>query len=173
MALKADLTTLEGLLVAIDYASEHGSPEGDPKDLGSYDGTFCGSPDCRGVRRMRLLDVYNGDSLRPRNRDAATARRARYLELREDALWPSELSLATSGIALLEAVYLQCDRRLDLVLHCGTEDRVIILGAAAANVPGTPDGVAHYLDQAERARSQGAYSAAAVMFSRGSRTAPS
>lgn len=164
-----DLTTADGLLAAIDaYAGRlprAASADEPGPDLGSYDGTFCASSKCRAVRRMKLQAVYNVASLMPDEREKAADRRARRVaEFGEQFSRFTVLWFATHGLALLRAVCLQCRGQLDLVLYSSYEDQVLALGAGGIATHGTPEGVAYYLEQAERSRSQGAYSAAAVMY---------
>lgn len=164
-----DLTTPEGLLAAIDaYAGRlprAASGDEPGEDLGSYDGTFCASSRCRAVRRMELQAVYNVASLMPDEREKAAGRRARRVaEFGEQFGKFTVLWFATHGLALLRAVCLQCRGQLDLVLYSSYQDQVLALGAGGIATSSTPEGVAYYLEQAERSRSQGAYSAAAVMY---------
>lgn len=164
-----DLTTPKGVLAAIDaYAGRlprAASGDEPGENLGSYDGTFCASSKCRAVRRMELRAVYNVASLMPDEREKAAERRAKWTaELGEHFGKFTVLWFATKGLALLRAVCLQCRGQLDLVVYSNQQDQVLALGAGGIATPGTPEGVAYYLEQAERSRSQGAYSAAAVMY---------
>jgi len=61
---------------------------------------------------------------------------------------------------------LQCTYQLALVVDAGPPTEVIVLGARARGISTahTPDAVSFYLDQAYRARTRGAYTAAMAMY---------
>jgi hypothetical protein len=154
-----DLTTVAGLEAAI---WEH-EPESD-KALGVFDGTFC--PVCRQQRRMQLHSMYWGHRWAPQrgfrvplaHGEPSTAERfAADRPPENDNLLP----------AMYVAVCVQCDHVYVLVVHTGPDG--IELAALPASygglaTPNTHPAVAYYLDQANRARSLAAFSAAAAMY---------
>lgn len=62
---------------------------------------------------------------------------------------------------------MQCEAALTAVIYLGTSGPALLVlpqEAGGIRTPHTPAGISYYLDQAQRARSVGAYSAAAAMY---------
>lgn len=71
----------------------------------------------------------------------------------------------TPGLSM--ATCIQCELRHDVVVHTGPDGPEIAIFSperGGFSTPNTPDGVKHYLDQAHRAESVGATSAAVTMY---------
>lgn len=149
-----DLTTVAGLEAAV---YEH---EPDTKhEVGVYDGTYC--PRCGGPRRMTLLALRWVDRWAPQQgpprRDPDGT--IQYAADRPPRKYPAP--------AMYAAVCVQCDHVYVLVVHMGPDG--VELAALPSSygglaTPNTHPAVAYYLDQASRARSLGALSAAAAMY---------
>jgi hypothetical protein len=174
-----DLTTLDGLLGAV-AAYDHellrkqpavlegssarpgagidpGPRSGD--ELGEFTGTYCAR--CGGSRRMRL--VAHDDRcahVNPRRLEQ-TRRTLEELNAKHD---PLAFAIGVPP-PVFTAACLQCQCRMSLVVDAGPPSQVIVFGARARGLATvhTPDGVAFYLDQAYRARTRGAHTAATAM----------
>lgn len=149
-----DLTTIEGLAGAI-YVHAQGA-----EDLGTVKGTFC--PRCGASRRMRLISLYWEDRWAPqqgqlyRGPDITSPQRGTDFPANDN---PSP--------AMYAAVCVQCDHIYLLVVHSGPDGlEIAALPSSYGGLatPNTKPEVAYYLDQAHRARSVGALSAAAAMY---------
>lgn len=162
MAQEFDLTTLPGLLGAVE-ASGVEKPD-ECESLGDFTGTYCTV--CAGFRRMRLEPKYSAAVLTPSN---------------VNATWPDDLIeglkrpitfspfvMAISGTPpLLRAVCLQCTYAITLLVALiDRQPQVIALhgGGGGLATEHTPKGVAYYVNQAYRAQSIGANSAAVTMY---------
>lgn len=154
-----DLTTIAGLEAAV---WEH-EPDSD-KEIGVFNGTFC--PVCGQNGRMRLHSLYwahrwapqRGFRVPPKPGDHTTADRFAVDR-------PPEKDDPRPAMYL--ALCVQCDHIYVLVIHTGPDG--IELAALPASygglaTPNTHPAVAYYLDQANRARSLAAFSAAAAMY---------
>jgi hypothetical protein len=145
----ADLATLEGLSVALDPKIRH---ELTSDDLGSWDGTFCSG--CGERRRMQLVRLHRGDSWEPTpQRSPEGEPLPPICEMREPSLFG--------------AICLQCESVLTLLVYRGPDGPAVVAlpdtyGGLAT--PNTPDGVAYYLDQAQRSQAVGALSGAVAMY---------
>jgi hypothetical protein len=143
-----DLATLEGLTQVL--ADKH--TEGDGQ-IGEFDGTYC--PSCGNIRRMRLVALFWKE------------RWAKGVIATFHGPSVSETAIKRPLPSLFIALCLQCESRLSLVVYPGPEGvRLVALPEAygGLSTSNTPDGVKYYLDQAERANSVGALSAAIVMY---------
>jgi Domain of unknown function (DUF4145) len=110
------------------------------------DGLFC--VHCGGRRRMQIQRLYWGESHSPVVRDVTT-----------DPVF--------EGPALFEMTCVQCLLTHTAVVHKGAdgfEMAVFCADRGGFTTPHTPPEVAYYLDQAHRAESVGALSAAAGMY---------
>jgi hypothetical protein len=116
---------------------------------------YCGR--CGGPRRVRINVFYswvrqgNGSLTPPQGDEEADRRRA------IEELVPT----------LLLASCLQCGSRFSFVVHLSpTGPAVVVLPQhyGGLSTPHTPPEVAYYLDQAQRAQSVGAFSAAVAMY---------
>jgi Domain of unknown function (DUF4145) len=170
-----DLTTTDGLLGAVAHWDEqqvrehnrlmngeapvHGPMAG--ADLGAFRGTYCGR--CADLRRMQLVAADDRcQNLNPR-----------YLHLRSrllDELDQPQLDKLAFSVGMpppaFTATCLECQTRVSLIVDGGPPVEVIVLGTRAPGMATahTPDGVRYFLDQAYRARTRGAYTAAMVMY---------
>ena len=121
--------------------------------IGEWDGTYCSK--CGDTRRMRLIVLHWVD---------------RWAEGAIPALPYSNVSQPASKEltpSLFDAVCVQCKSQLTLVVYPGPEGAQLVAlpeTYGGLSTPNAPDGVKYYLDQAERARSTGALSAAVVMY---------
>jgi hypothetical protein len=154
---KCDLTTVAGLADAVwETKPESG------KKLGVFDGTFC--PVCGQRRRMSLQALHWAERWAPqRGKPVPSA------DGTDPSRYGSDLQPRKNGlfIAMYLALCVQCDHVYVLVVHPGPDK--IELAALPASygglaTPNTHPAVAYYLDQANRARSLGAFSAAAAMY---------
>jgi hypothetical protein len=143
----ADLATLEGLTQVL--ADKHTARDG---QMGDWDGTYCHR--CGDFRRMNLVALF-------------------WQERWAKGVIPtvhgpmSESATERPVPSLFVATCLQCESRLSLVVYQGPEGaRLVALPETygGLSTPNTPDGIKYYLDQAERANSVGALSAAIVMY---------
>lgn len=161
-----DVTTLGGLEAAV-YRHELGERHG----FAIVTGTHC--PPCGGIRRMELSALYWQDLWAPHMPDgvsfdggARTGATGRTVDLprHEDREYPPK---DNPEPAIYAAVCLQCDHLYLLAVHKGPDG--LELAALPSSygglaTPRTHQAVAYYLDQAHRARSVGALSAAASMY---------
>lgn len=171
-----DLTTTDGLLAAVSHWDEQQvreyrrvtstgyAPIARPvsgTDLGAHRGTYCGR--CADLRRMQLVAADSRcESLNPRY----LQQRAKLLdELAQPQLDKLAFSLGTPP-PVFTATCLECQTRLSLIVDAGPPVEVIVLGSRAPGLATahTPEGVRYFLDQAYRARTRGAYTAAMVMY---------
>jgi hypothetical protein len=175
-----DLTTLDGLLGAVAAYDEKllrkqapptgGSGSSPPSaetegprsgdDLGEFTGTYCTR--CSGPRRMRL--VAHDDrcrNLNPRNLKR-TRQMLEEMNANRDSL-PFAIGIPPP---VFTATCLQCQRQMSLIVDSGPPTEIVVLGSRAAGLSTahTPDGIAFYLEQAYRARTAGAYTAATAMY---------
>jgi hypothetical protein len=174
-----DLTTLDGLLGAVAAydqellrkqpatlesgsarqaaGADSGPRSGD--ELGEFTGTYCAH--CGGSRRMRL--VAHDDRCAHLNPRRLKQKRRTLAEI---GIKHDLLAFAI-GVPppVFSAACLQCQRRMSLIVDAGPPSEVIVVGARARGLATahTPDGVAFYLDQAYRARTSGAHTAATAM----------
>ena len=143
-----DLATLDGLTQVL--ANKHTNGDG---QMGVWDGTYC--PSCGDIRRMNLVALFWSE--RWAKGTIATFNGPAVTQPASKRPVPS----------LFVATCLQCESRLSLVVYPGPEGvRLVALPEAygGLSTPNTPEGVKYYLDQAERANSVGALSAAIVMY---------
>ncbi len=143
-----DLATLEGLTQVT--ADKHTNGDG---QMGEWDGTYC--PRCGDTRRMSLVALYWNE--RWAKGVIGTVRGQPVTQSASKRPVPS----------LFVATCLQCGSWLSLVVYPGPDGvRLVALPETygGLSTPNTPDGVKYYLDQAERANSVGALSAAIVMY---------
>jgi Domain of unknown function (DUF4145) len=174
-----DLTTMDGLFTAIAtfdevYLRRQGAsietvggavsqPAKGPSSgdvVGEFTGTFCGR--CGDSRRMRLVaDDDRCQRLNPRHIEGTR----RTLEQLESDTDPVAFALAGPP-PLFGATCLQCQTRLSLVVDAGPPAEVVVLGSRGSGLATqhTPAAVAYYLDQAYRARTRGAFTAATTMY---------
>lgn len=142
----ADMTTLEGLAAGINECRlVHQKMLG-----GTPDGTWC--PDCSGVRRMSVQALHWQTSLG----DVQIRMSSRTVRFDPDDL-PS--------VFLLKCV--QCRMAIIVVAYVGpTGPTTVALPESLGGLgtPATPEPVGYYLDQAARAQSIGALSAAVTMY---------
>jgi hypothetical protein len=142
-----DLATLGGLTQVL--ANKHTNGE----EFGDWDGTYC--PRCGDFRRMSLVALFWQE------------RWAKGVIQTFHSGPINEPASKRPVPSLFVAVCLQCESRLSLVVYQGPEGtRLVALPETygGLSTPNTPDGVKYYLDQAERANSVGALSAAIVMY---------
>lgn len=167
-----DLTTVEGLLAAVAGYDEsllrrHGpvseskfpvGPESDT-EVGRFTGTFCTR--CGDFRRMVLVAHERCDRLNPR----AIERKRSTLKAMNQARDPVAFALAGPP-PVFSATCLQCETRVPLVVDAGPPVSVVVLGGSTPGLAtaNTPPGVAFYLEQAYRARTRGAFTAAVAMY---------
>jgi hypothetical protein len=172
-----DLVNLDRLLGAVaayeekrsrDLPAVLGSSSGPPEppplrageEVGEFTGTYCTY--CGGSRRMRLVarDDRCG-RLNPRHIER-TARTLAQADIDRD---PLVFAIATPP-PVFTAMCLQCRREMSLIVDAGPPSEVIVLGARASGLstPHAPQAVAFFLEQAYRARTGGAYTAATVMY---------
>jgi len=145
-----DLATLDGLTRAVERANRTRA------SVGEWDGTYCSA--CGDTRRMALLALHWKDRWADGSATLETANKVHTV---------NETRLENPGPSLFVAICLQCRSPLTLVVYPGPEGvRLVALPASygGLSTPNTPDGVKYYLDQAERANSVGALSAAIVMY---------
>lgn len=124
--------------------------------IGTFNGTFCAH--CGGTRRMQLICLFWDDRWAegsPREIDSRTGQTH------------TPPAVEDPSPALFVAVCLQCQSRLTLVAHRGPQAMELVAlpdtyGGLAT--PSTPEGVAYYLDQAQRSFAVGALSAAVAMY---------
>jgi hypothetical protein len=137
-----DLTTLEGLVRAMDLADEPGY-RGREAGTAEFRGTYCAS--CGASRRM-LLTSLGG----------------RTLQLLESGeIVPQSLP------ALYFATCRECRSGITVLVANGPEGPELIAiprARGGLSTPNTPEPVSYYLDQAQRAQNVGAFSAAAAMY---------
>lgn len=176
MAPEYDLTTLHGLLAAVaayeeeqegrapvTLASGSARPAARPGagDLvGEFSGTYCTR--CGGSRRMRL---HARDDRCAQVAPSQLERTRKTLE----ELAPGRDPLAFSiGVVppVFSAECLQCRNTISLIVAAGPPAEVIVIGGRSAGLgtPHAPAAVAFYLEQAYRARTAGAYTAATAMY---------
>lgn len=183
-----DLTSLDGLLAVIakheaawekkqPATLESGAtghtvsatpPAWDAGELGEFDGTFCTK--CGDFRRMRLTAA----DTRARGLGPRSLRWSRRVidELAVDRDFQVDIDAATLADSIgtpppvFTAQCLQCRTTMSLVVDAGPPTEVVVLGAGAQGVatPNAPEIVRFYLDQAYRARSHGAATAAIAMY---------
>lgn len=152
-----DVTTLNGLKAAVYLES----PEA-KHNFAIVDGTYC--PQCGDDRRMVLSALLWTNRWTPQK----VRRPDMGAFIEGQASLPDELSAdAEPDPAVYSAVCLQCEHVYLLVVHGGPDG--LELAALPSSygglaTPKTPEAVAYYLDQANRARSIGALSAAAAMY---------
>lgn len=160
-----DITTIPGLEAAI-YRHE----PGEKHNFIVVAGTHC--PGCGGTRRMALSALFWQNRWAPYKPIRFQApMRSGTLGLEVDAPEPG-VAREYSAVddpdpAIYAAICLQCDHVYLLVVHSGPDG--VELAALPSSygglaTPKTPKAVAYYLDQASRARSVGALSAAAAMY---------
>lgn len=158
-----DVTTLAGLEAAV-----YREKPGDHHNFAIVTGTHC--PTCGDTRRMVLSALYWRDLWAPHRprRFQAPMRTGMGapVEQSPEALTDQQ-PVAKPAPALYSAVCLQCDHAYLLVVHTGPDGaQIAALPSSYGGLatPRTPKAVAYYLDQANRARSVGALSAAAAMY---------
>jgi hypothetical protein len=163
-----DLTTLAGLEAAI----LHHEP-GERHNFTTLVGTHC--PQCGGDRRMNLSALYWQDLWAPHKpagssfdggvmRTGATALEVSAPRSAHKDEYPA---VDDPGPAVYAAVCVQCDHMYVLVVHRGPDGMELAALPSSYGglaTPKTHPAVAYYLDQAHRARSVGALSAAASMY---------
>jgi hypothetical protein len=158
-----DVTTLSGLEAAI-YRYE-------PREHHNFaivTGTHC--PTCGGTRRMALSALYWQNLWAPHRprRFQAPIRTGMGELVEESPETPEDFPPADEPEpAIYSAVCLQCDHIYLIVVHPGpngVEIAALPSSYGGLATPRTPKAVAYYLDQANRARSVGALSAAAAMY---------
>src|ERR1044072_9161480 len=158
-----DVTTLAGLEAA-DYRHK----PGDHHNFAIVTGTHC--PACGDTRRMVLSALYWQDLWAPHRprRFQAPMRTGTGVPVEQSPEAPTDHPPANEPKpALYSAVCLQCDHAYLLVVHTGPDGvQIAALPSSYGGLatPRTPKAVAYYLDQASRARSVGALSAAAAMY---------
>jgi hypothetical protein len=149
MMADADLGTIEGLTTAVERGSQF---DRRAKELGPWDGTFCSR--CGERRRMVLQRLHAGDDWTPTPRRGEHGR-------------PLRSTFDLHEPSLFAALCLQCDGVLTLVVYCGPDGAALVALPSSYGglaTPNTPDGVAYYLDQAQRAQAVGALSGAVAMY---------
>lgn len=117
------------------------------ESLGAWDGTYCSH--CGDIRRTSLIIHWYGVRWHKRSGD--------------DELWLDPPPAAS----LLSALCLQCQHQTDLIVHRGPNGWELVAlpqTYGGLSTPDTPEGVAYYLDQAQRAQAVGARSAAIAMY---------
>lgn len=169
-----DLTTLDGLLTAVARFHEKQFREcktADQKrsarlrpdrdcEVGSFTGTHCTR--CGESRRMTLVARDERcRNLNPLNIEQTTTR-FKEMEVDRD---PVAFTIG-SPPPIFTATCAPCRNGVSLIVDCGPPPTVIVLGYGASGLATahTPPAVAYYLDQAFRARSRGAFTAAVVMY---------
>ncbi len=146
-----DLATLDGLSEAV--RRHHPGSEGTP-ELGEWRGTYCAK--CAAPRRMALFELFWRDRFSDGTIPQFPGKGHINVSASED---PSP--------ALFLAGCLECRSRLTLLVYKGPDGPQLVALPEAyggLSTPNTPEGVSYYLDQAERAKSVGALSAAVVMY---------
>jgi hypothetical protein len=143
------MTTIAGLSRALAEVREH---EGLPDVLiGNPDGTYC--PSCGGIRRMSLVPLFRV------KRPTVVSSGPRVL--RHDLSNPENLPAA------FQLSCVQCSAVIIVVAYSGPDGpEVAALPSTYGGLatPNTPPSVSYYLDQAERASSVAAHSAAMTMY---------
>jgi hypothetical protein len=139
-----DHTTREGLEGVLSWHArgDNGRPD-DP-----LDGTFC--PRCGDTRRMRLRELYwEGPA-----RQSGTAG----VSLEGFPCWPAFFVLTC----------VQCEGNIYVMAYPGPSHTVEVVALPTSygglSTPHTPEGVAYYLDQAQRAQAVGALSGAVALY---------
>jgi Domain of unknown function (DUF4145) len=156
-----DVTTLAGLEAAI---LQHRPAE--THNFAAVTGTHC--PSCGGNRRMMLSALYWQNLWAPHRPKRFQAPMRTGTAGLEVDLPPGEYpTVDDPDPAIYTAACLQCDHIYLLVVHSGPnglELAALPSSYGGLATPRTPKAVAYYLDQADRARSVGALSAAAAMY---------
>lgn len=144
-----DLTTLDGLAAAMKEVPLGAPPH---SALGMFDGTFC--PACRHIRRMNLYSMVWVDRWAPGHVSHYSVTGTN--QVTEDPTPSMYLAICT-----------QCDSSITLVVHKGPDGlQLVALPSTYGGLatPNTPEAVAYYLTQAQRAQSVAANSAAIAMY---------
>lgn len=149
-----ELGSLKGLISVIKKNLRNLSYD----DFSDTNGLYC--PKCGEIRRMKIECVYAPDTITS----------SRHSEVMIDSLMIAKNDIEIAR-ALMPSVFyyqcVQCEMIFTAFIYEGPDGpalAVLPTKRGGLVTPHTPDGVAFYLDQADRAKAVGANSAAIAMF---------